>query len=227
MLIAMFILLMRTLNRRYSVLSRLKSVTRIHFKTRIVLMTLLFLFIKSSNAQDKILSFEVWKNRSHIGNISMTEKINSDSVVYDLSSTITAKAIIKMKITGIEKSVYKNGILVYSSISRELNSNLRVNKKLLLNDGKYDLINKGRISTLPINKITDNLVTLYFNEPVNLSQVYCDNHQSMAGIVPLESGKYRVTFPDGSYNIFYYQDGKCKKVDAFNSLYKVQLISTL
>ena len=227
MLIAMFILLMRTLNRRYSVLSRLKSITRIHFKAKIVFMILLFLLIKSSNAQDKNLSFEVWKNRSHIGNISMTEKFSSDSVVYDLSSKIIAKAIIKINITGIEKSIYKNGTLVYSSVSRKLNSRLKVNKKLFLHDGTYNLINKGRESTLPIDKIKDNLVTLYFNEPVNLSQVYCDNHESMARIVLLESGRYRVTFPDGSYNVFYYQNGKCVKVEAFNSLYKVQLISTL
>lgn len=218
---------MKRLNRRYSFLSRLKSITRIDFKTKIVFMVLLLLFIKSSNAQDKSLSFEVWKNGSHIGNISMTEKSHSDSVVYDLSSKIVARAIIKINITGLEKSIYKNGKLVYSSVTRKLNSKIKVNKKLLFNGGKYNLINKGRVSTLSINEITDNLVTLYFNEPINLSKVYCDNHQSLAGIDLLESGKYRVTFPDGSYNIFYYEDGKCKKVDAFNALYAVQLISSL
>lgn len=227
MLIAMFILLMRKLNRKYSVLSRLKSLKGNHLKAKIVFVALLFFLKMSSNAQSQNLSFEVWKNNSHIGNISMTEKINSATVVYDLSTKIKAKVILSFNVTGIEKTIYKNGLLIYSSVYRKLNSMEKVNKELHFNNGKYRLINRGRISTLQVSKINTNLVLLYFNEPVNISQVYCDNHNSMANIVLIENGKYRVTFPDGSYNIFYYQNGKCKKVDVFTSLYEVQLISTL
>ncbi len=227
MLIAMFILLMRCLNRKYSVLGRLKKLKGNHLKAKIVFIALLFLITTSSNGQDQNLSFEVWKNNSLIGNISMREKINSDSVVYDLSSIIKAKVILNFKVTGSEKTIYKNGLLVYSSVYRKLNSKEKVNKELRFKEGKYQLINSGRLSHLSVSKINVNLVLLYFYEPINISQVYCDNHQSMAGIVLLENGKYQVTFPDGSYNIFYYQNGKCKKVDSFNSLYEVQLISTL
>ena len=118
-------------------------------------------------------------------------------------------------------------MLVYSSVYRKVNSNEKVNKELLFNDGKYYLINSGRKRALSINKIKGNLVTLYFYEPINISKVYCDNQNAMASFALIETGKYQVTFPDGSYNIFYYKNGKCKKVDAFTSLYKVQLISTL
>lgn len=227
MLVAMFILLMRKLNRKYSVLSKFKNIKGIILKTRILFIALLIFWIESSPAQDQNLSFEVWKNKSLIGIISMTEKVNSDSVVYHSASEIKAKVIISFKVTGIEKAIYKNGVLVYSSIYRKLNSKEKVNKELHLNDGKYYLINKGRKRSLTLNKIMDNLVTLYFYEPIKISQVYCDNHHSMASVVLLDSGKYQVIFPDGSYNIFYYQNGKCKKVDAFTSLYEVQLISTL
>lgn len=223
----MFILLMRTLDRRYSVLSKFKNIKGIYLKTKLLFIALLLLFIKSGNAQDQNLSFEVWKNKSHIGIISMTEKINSDSVVYDLSSEIKAKVIISFNVTGIEKTIYKNGVLVYSSVYRKLNSNEKVNKELLFNDGKYYLINGGRKRALSINKIKGNLVTLYFYEPIDISQVYCDNQNAMASVVLIETGKYQVTFPDGSYSVFYYKNGKCKKVDAFTSLYEVQLISTL
>lgn len=227
MLIAMFILLMRKLNRKYSVLSRLKSLKGNRLKAKIVFVSLLFFLKMSSNAQSQTLSFEVRKNNSHIGNISITKRINSDTVVYDLFSKIKAKIILSFNVTGIEKTIYKHGLLIYSSVYRKLNAKEKVNKELHFNAGKYRLVNSGRISTLPVSKINTNLVLLYFNEPVNISQVYCDNQNSMANIVLIETGKYRVTFPDGSYNIFYYQNGKCKKVDVFASLYEVQLISTL
>lgn len=227
MLITMFVLMLVKLNRRYSIFNRLKNLKGVFLRRTILFIVMLFLFVQNGNAQDHNLSFEVWKNKSLIGTISMNEKINLDSVVYDLTSEIKAKVLIKLNVTGIEKTIYKNGVLVYSSVYRKLNSDEKVNKKLLFNDGKYYLINRGRKRALSIDKIKGNLVTLYFYEPINISQVYCDNHNAMASVVLIGTGKYQVNFPDGSYNVFYYKNGKCKKVDAFTSLYEVQLISTL
>lgn len=227
MLITMFVLMLVKLNRRYSIFNRLKNLKGAFLRRTILFIITLFLFVQNGNAQDHNLSFEVWKNKSLIGFISMNEKINSDSVVYDLTSEIKAKVLIRFNVTGIEKTIYKNGVLVYSSVYRKLNSDEKVNKELLFNDGKYYLINRGRKRALSIDKIKGNLVTLYFYEPINISQVYCDNHNAMANVVLIGTGKYQVNFPDGSYNVFYYKNGKCKKVDAFTSLYEVQLISTL
>lgn len=227
MLITMFVLMLVKLNRRYSVFSRLKNLKGALLRRIALFILMLFLCVKNGNAQDHNLSFEIWRNKSIIGTISMNEKINSDSVVYDLTSEIKAKVLIRFNVTGIEKTIYKNGVLVYSSVYRKLNSDEKVNKELLFKDGKYYLTNRGRKRPLSIDKIKGNLVTLYFYEPIDISRVYCDNHNAMASVVLIESGKYQITFPDGSYNIFYYKNGKCEKVDAFTSLYKVQLISTL
>ncbi len=227
MLLTMFALMLIKLNRKYSIFSRLKNLKAVLLRRLVLFIAMLFLFVKIGNAQNHNLSYEVWRNKSLIGFISINEKINSDSVVYDLSSEIKANVLIKFNVTGIEKTIYKNGVLVYSFVYRKLNSNEKVNKELLFNDGKYYLINGGRKSAISINKIRDNLVKLYFYEPINISQVYCDNHNAMANVVLLENGNYQVTFPDGSYNIFSYKNGKCNKVYAFTSLYEVQLISTL
>tara|TARA_R100000935_G_scaffold47506_1_gene71606 strand:+ start:272 stop:940 length:669 start_codon:yes stop_codon:yes gene_type:complete len=222
----MFILMLVKLNRKYSFFNRLKNLKGLFLRI-IILSILSLLFVMNSDAQNNNLSFEVWKNKSHIGFISINEKIVSDSVVYDLSSEIKAKVLVKFEVSGVEKTIFKNGMLVYSSVYRKLNSKEKVNKELLFIDGKYLLINGGRKRALSINKIRSNLVTLYFYEPINISLVYCDYHNAMASVILIEKGKYQVTFPDGSYNVFYYKNGKCKKVDAFTSLYEVQLISTL
>ena len=86
MLITMFVLMLVKLNRRYSIFSRFKNLKGFFLRRITLLIVMLFLFVKSGNAQDHNLSFEVWKNKSLIGFISMNKKINSDSVVYDLSS---------------------------------------------------------------------------------------------------------------------------------------------
>ena len=211
----------------YFILKPIRNITGIYFSKIILLIFLLFLFGTDCTAQNHSLSFEVWKNNSLIGFISMTEKINADSVIYDLSSEIKAKIILNFNIVGIEKAIYENGLLVYSSVYRKINSNEKTNKKLFFLDGKYYLIKNGKKKALPFREIKYNLVTLYFYEPLDIKQIYCDNHHNMVRVVFIENGKYQVTFPDGSYNIFYYTNGKCTKVDAFGLFYEVQLISAI
>jgi hypothetical protein len=133
----------------------------------------------------------------------------------------------EFNVYGIEKTIYNHGVLVYSSVYRKINSNEKTNKELFFKDGKYYLLNGGKKSALTFHEINYNLITLYFYEPLKITQVYCDNHHKMVQVVYVEKGKYRVTFPNGSYNFFYYENGKCLKVDAFGLLYEVQLISTI
>jgi hypothetical protein len=227
MLWLMFFLILLKLIKGYGILIRIKNITKIYFKEVILLIAMLFLLTKSISAQNQNLSFEVWKNNMLIGYISMSEKINADFVIYDLSSEIKAEFLFKFNITGIEKTIYDRGVLVYSSVYRKINSNKKTNKELFFKDGKYYLLKGGKRSALTFPEIKYNLITLYFYEPLKIAQVYCDNHHKMVQVVFVEKGKYQVTFPDGSYNIFYYENGKCLKVDAFGLLYEVQLISTI
>jgi hypothetical protein len=227
MLWLMFFLILLKLCKRYGILIRIKNITKGNFKDVILLIAILFLLTKSSSAQNQNLSFEVWKNNMLIGYISMSEKINADFVIYELSSEIKAKVLMEFNVSGIEKTIYNHGVLVYSSVYRKINSNEKTNKELFFKDGKYYLLKGGKKSALTFPEINNNLITLYFYEPIKIAQVYCDNHHKMVQVVFVEKGKYQVNFPDGSYNIFYYENGKCLKVDAFGLLYEVQLISTI
>lgn len=227
MLWLMFFLILLKLCKRFGVLIWIKNIKKVYVKEIILLIAMLFVFLKSSNAQNHSLSFEVWKNNVLIGYISMSEKINADFVIYDLSSEIKTKVLMEFNVSGIEKTIYNQGVLVYSSVYRKINSTEKTNKELFFKDGIYYLLKGGKRSALSFPKIKYNLITLYFYEPLNIAQVYCDNHHKMVQVVFVENGKYRVTFPDGSYNIFYYENGKCLKVDAFSLFYEVQLISTI
>lgn len=98
------------------ILIRFKNITRVYFKEVILLIAMLFLFTQSSSVQNQDLSFDVWKNNMQIGYISMSEKINADFVIYDLSSEIKAKVLMEFNVSGVEKTIYNLGVLVYSSV---------------------------------------------------------------------------------------------------------------
>ena len=65
----------------------------------------------------------------------------------------------------------------------------------------------------------------YFNEPKNITSIFCDNQKEMIQIKNLGQGKYKVEISKGKYNIFHYKNGKCVEVEAISPMYDVILKS--
>lgn len=170
------------------------------------------------------LTYQIIKNNRVIGVININKNIVEDSVTYILESNISAKFLFKFDITGKEKSIYKNGVLVYSSVFRTVNGKTKVDHKLKLVNGEYSLQSSETHQALDYSKIKQNLITLYFNEPIGLKTVYCDNLKEMVNIYSLGGGSYKVEFTNGNYNIFHYENRKCIKIEAISTLFNVTLI---
>ncbi|WP_370477003.1 DUF6134 family protein [Tamlana flava] len=173
---------------------------------------------------DKVLTYQVVKNDKVIGTIEINKNAFSDSTVYNLKSRISAKFLFKFCVTGKEKSVFRNGVLVYSSVHRTLNNKTKVNHKIVLKNGRYNLLLDGESVSSNIDPINRNLITLYFNEPIGVTAVFCDNLKKMVPISPLGNGRYRVDFEDGKHNVFHYSNGTCVKVEAISKFFNVVLI---
>jgi len=189
------------------------------------LIAFLVLAITVMNAQEKKMSFAVWKNKSQIGTIDIVRSQQNMNTVFDLFAEINTRFIFRYNIVGIERTVFKNGKLSYSSIMRICNNKVKVNKELTKKNEYYLLKDGKKTSKININGIERNLVTLYYSEPKNVTEVYCDNQQSMGKVVRLKDHIYKVILPDGNYSVFYYKNNRCERVKVFNLLYKVELIS--
>ena len=131
--------------------------------------------------------------------------------------------LLKFCIKGEEKAIFKDGILVYSSVFRSVNNNVKTDHKLIYKKDKYFLTRDGREVLLSLKPISMNLVSLYFKEPKYKKFVYCDNASRMVAIEALGQGKYKVVFDKGKYNIFHYRDGTCVGVEANSKLFDVNL----
>jgi len=192
------------------------------------LKVLLFLFISTMtyglNTEPlNHLVFSVLKNNKVIGIININRDELGDSVTYSLKSDIDVSYVLKFNATGQETAIYKNGILVYSSIYRKLNGKVKANHRISFEAGKYHLDDSSKNQTLKLGAISKNLITLYFNEPIGIEEVFCDNLKEMVGVIPLGDGKYRVNFTKDKYNIFHYKNGRCVKIEAKSALFNVTL----
>lgn len=202
----------------------------LNFKKMMARFKIVLFFLIVGNAYSnnerlvKALTYNVVKNNIVIGTIEINQYSSGDSIIYKVESNIKAKYVVSFNISGSEKSIYKDDVLVYSSVYRTLNNKVKVNHKISYTQGRYILDSFDKESFLSLKAIEENLIRLYFKEPKDIDTIYSDNLNQMVKIKSLGSGKYRVDFEKGKYNIFYYQNGTCVKIEAYSSLYNVTLI---
>jgi hypothetical protein len=136
-----------------------------------------------------------------------------------LQSDVKASFIFTFSAKGIEEARYDNGILVYSSVYQRLNGNEKVNKQIRFANDSYVISNKGKEERLYNVKIYYNLVCIYNHEPNTTSLIFSDKHQKFLPIQKIEDHHYRIRFPDGSANEYWFENGTCKKIEIDHTLY--------
>ena len=212
-----------------TILCRLDSVKQVLI--RVLFLVALFLVTNShainNNPINKSIAYKVLKSNKTIGTIKVIRTEGNDGITYKLESDIEARCVLKFHIVGSEQSVYKDGNLVFSSVFRKVNDNVKVNHEVVLDDNKYKVKTDKGEQDLELTSIHNNLVTLYFKEPKNINFIYCDNIRKNAPVQVLGNGKYKVEFSKSKYNIFHYKNGKCIKVEAYSALFDVTLIPVL
>lgn len=176
---------------------------------------------------NKTQVYNVVKNDKVIGIIEINKRISERTVIYTTSSNIKAKFLLKFDIVGKEKAVYENGVLVFSSVYRTLNHKVKTNHNVVLNNDQYHVQSSNEKKHLKYSAITHNLVTLYFQEPIGITSIFCDNQKEMVPVKPLSNGRYKVEISNDKYNVFHYKNGVCIKIEAVSKLFNVILIPTV
>lgn len=207
---------------KISAIKKLKKLVRL--KTALFLVVIISLFAFTSLEEHKALTYNVVKNNDVIGTITLNKNTIGDSIIFTLESHIKATFLFEFNIIGKEKSIYKNTTLVYSSVFRTLNNKVKANHQIVLKKGAYHLQSNESTQAVNLNCIKQNLVKLYFKEPIGLTSVFCDNLKKTVKVKPLGNSKYMVDFSKGKYNIFHYKNGKCIKIEAKSKLFNVTII---
>lgn len=177
-------------------------------------------------AQSVILNYKVVQNNNTIGWIKLEKKDSTDA--YQLLFSCETKKRILILITIIEKqqSFFRDGIMIQSSVYRKINNDIKVNKLTTYKTNYYEINNKNNLMQLKLNAISYNQLSLYFFEPVNISEVYSEHYDKYFSIKKMQVGCYVVEYPDGSKNYYYYKNGVCIKVKVERSLFTAEFVLT-
>jgi hypothetical protein len=72
--------------------------------------------------------------------------------------------------------------------------------------------------------INSTITSLYYREPVNISEVYSERYGKMCSVKKLSEGKYGVSLPDGKQGIYSYKNGLCKEVNTDLAGFKLRIV---
>jgi hypothetical protein len=201
-------------------LTRLRSMI-FSLLRKIVLLFLLLVLIKYAHGQDKELEYKISRKGVAIGTMNFKETKLGENVKYRMHSKIFTRFILEFSAIGTEEAEYENGILKNSRFLQLVNGNEKANYNTWLKGNHYLVQKKGSINKLPHGTIGYNLVCLYSNEPLERKEIYSDKFQLFLPIKKLKEHHYRISFPDGNYNEYLYENGLCKKIKVENKLFSV------
>ena len=188
----------------------------------IILLLIPFL----SSAQNSLLNYKIVQGGDDIGWLRLEKNITGGRTNLSLVSELKTRVIFLIEVSAKETSIFENGLLLYSSQYRKTNGTIKVNKQTSRVVDKYVVNENGEKQYLAIPVVVTNLLSLYFQEPTSFSTVYCDKYETFIKIAKTDDGGYKVEFPDGNSNTFYYTWGVCTKIKISHTFYTAQIIKT-
>jgi hypothetical protein len=180
-----------------------------------------FIIAMVTRAQEKNLLYTVKKNGNKIGYMHVKENREGSIVRLSLKSDIKTSFIIRFSAVGIEEAKYDNGILVSSFVYQKLNGTEKINKQIRYVNGGYVINSKGIEEALTNEKIYYNLLCIYNHEPFQSVLIFSDKYQKFLPIYKIGEHHYRIKFPEGSANDYWFENGVCKKIEVDHAFYSV------
>lgn len=187
------------------------------------LMVLLLLAMSCTlyaHTQTKNLAYSIKQNGKVVGTLHVKEAAAKGKVSYHVQSHVQTRFLISFDIKAVEEAHFENNILVASSIRRTMNGSEKKDQSILLQGNRYLVNNSGKKELLSIYPIRHTLLSLYLYEPLHYSQIFSDVFQRLLPVQKVAPHHYKVSFPDGAYNEFFYSKGVCTKIIIHNTLYK-------
>ena len=175
-------------------------------------------------AQEQKLSYAVHRNGKRVGDLNVRKLRAGTKTTYRIQSEVNVRMLLSVSVKALEQSVYENEVLQSSSVLRHVNGKEKANKRIHNNGRGLTVSENGESHELKNFLVKYNTHCLYGTEPVHYTNVFADNYQQFVPIVKVADHHYRISFPDGNSNDYFYENGVCKKVKVRSQLFDVEFL---
>ena len=201
---------------------RVRSVSQTTaFRKTIHIIFALAMLPKFISAQEKILRYNILHNGDIKGTMTIRHQVSENRIHLKIESEVKTRFLIRVTVQSIEEAIFENGILIYSSLCRIVNGEEKINQQMLWSGVAYKLNAKNKIIAVPAYPIRYSMLSLYYQEPVNVTKIYSDNFQQYVDVKKINQNTYQLSLPNGNVNYYHYMNGTCVRVDV-NQFYNLQ-----
>lgn len=205
--------------------SVLHTLSRVRFYIiSISLLLMLLLISEIAKTQHLKLNYTIKQGEDTIGWMKLEKKVAGNTSILSLISEIKTRVVFMINVSANEYCTFQNGQLIYSSQFRKTNGTIKLNKKTRFVADKYEVLENEEKETLSFAYIGANLLSMYFEEPVAINAVYCETRQCFMPVSKSIDGGYKIKFPDGNSNSYYYTKGACTKIKISHTFYSVVIL---
>jgi hypothetical protein len=215
--------MLRTLSNLKTMLQN-KSDTYKKFLRLVHFHVLILIFFPCSVWAQQQLNYKIVQNGSNIGWLKLQKIDSAEISVIRFDSEVKKRILFLFSIIEKQEVLFQNGLMIKSHVFRKVNEDIKVNKLTVYTGGHYQISKEKSSKSIMVNNIRFNQLSLYFFEPVNISQIYSDNFECLLTIEKKSKGCYQIKLPDGNTNYYYYTNGICSKVKVEHSLFSVDFI---
>jgi hypothetical protein len=174
-------------------------------------------------AQERVLQYTIKRDDNPVGLMTVKELKSGNRITFKLQSAVKTSLLFTIQVKALEEAVYENGVLMYSRFYQKVNSNERVNTHIQANGAAYKVTNKQETEVLKQYPITYNMVCLYTMEPLHVRNVFMDKNQKFAPIEKTGPHQYKIMFPDGGFNEYWYQNGTCTRIKMNSTWFSIEM----
>ena len=179
-----------------------------------ILFLLLINAYCTSSASAQKLTYKILLNNKMIGTLLADRQVQKEKVNYVLQSKMSVHKILTFDIEYKLESDFINGKMIASTAYQKTNNKIHTNT-ITKWDGVQYTVQLPDENLARINKnINYNMCTIYYLEPIGLTQIYSDAFGKFLNIRSLGNHRYELTLPDGKTNYYNYAAGICFQVES-------------
>jgi hypothetical protein len=165
------------------------------------------------------LRYKIVKGGEQIGKLELTRGVTDSTTYIRLYSTSSAWILMQFEVNSWEECQYRNGYMVYYKGRREVNGRVKMNRQINRKGQAY-ILNEGTAQgPLHSEVITNNIMLLYYEEPVNRKKVFSEALKRWVDIRKTGLNSYQLLLDGGNYNEYFYENNTCTKVRVHTSLF--------
>jgi hypothetical protein len=199
--------------------------TKAKYISRIMICLLVaLLMVIGSFAQDKRLSYTVKKNGKDIGTLVFKETITGQRITHLMFSDIKVRFVLSIHAKGKEEAIYDNGILSFSRTFQKMNGEVETDNTTIKKNNSYLISSGSDSSILKTFPIYFSMASLYGTEPLQYKEVYFDKYKKLLPIQAIGPHHYKIVFPNGNNNEYFYNNGICTRIKVNAVLFNIEMI---